>query len=136
MFAQTKKGASGDAAKGKATFEDNCAVCHNADSAEKKGGPGLKGLFKKAKLQQWQGSDGSQCSRADQRGRQRNAVVRRHAERQRTRRRDRVSEDAVIRGYLVRLPPLLRAVLDPSLRAHCSTVPSGRGFRPEFNRSC
>jgi cytochrome c len=51
MFAQTKKGASGDAAKGKATFEDNCSVCHNADSAEKKGGPGLKGLMKKAKMQ-------------------------------------------------------------------------------------
>jgi mono/diheme cytochrome c family protein len=40
----------GDAAKGKAAFEDNCAVCHNADSAEKKTGPGLKGLFKKEKM--------------------------------------------------------------------------------------
>ena len=34
----------GDAAKGKAIFEQ-CAVCHNADSDEKKMGPGLKGLF-------------------------------------------------------------------------------------------
>src|ERR1700748_1413418 len=39
-----------DAAKGKTVFEDNCAVCHNADSDEKKMGPGLKGLFKKDKL--------------------------------------------------------------------------------------
>ncbi len=39
----------GDAAKGKELFEQ-CGVCHNADSDEKKMGPGLKGLFKKAKL--------------------------------------------------------------------------------------
>ena len=41
---------AGDAEKGKAVFEDNCAVCHNADSDEKKMGPGLKGLFKHEKL--------------------------------------------------------------------------------------
>ena len=41
---------AGDAEKGKATFEDSCGVCHNADSDEKKTGPGLKGLFKKEKL--------------------------------------------------------------------------------------
>ena len=35
-----------DAAKGKEVFEQ-CSVCHNADSDEKKMGPGLKGLFKK-----------------------------------------------------------------------------------------
>jgi cytochrome c len=48
---QGKKGAAaaGDAAKGKEVFEQ-CGVCHNADSDEKKMGPGLKGLFKKAKL--------------------------------------------------------------------------------------
>ena len=39
----------GDAAKGKEVFEQ-CGVCHNADSDEKKMGPGLKGLFKKEKL--------------------------------------------------------------------------------------
>ena len=46
MFAQ-KKG--GDAAKGKEVFEQ-CSVCHDAETTEKKMGPGLKGLFKKAKL--------------------------------------------------------------------------------------
>jgi len=41
---------AGDATKGKSVFEDNCAVCHNADSDEKKMGPGLKDLFKHDKL--------------------------------------------------------------------------------------
>ena len=41
--------AAGDAAKGKEVFEQ-CSVCHNADSTEKKMGPGLKGLFKHDKL--------------------------------------------------------------------------------------
>src|ERR1051326_8254762 len=39
----------GNAAKGKEVFEQ-CGVCHNADSDEKKMGPGLKGLFKKDKM--------------------------------------------------------------------------------------
>jgi mono/diheme cytochrome c family protein len=39
----------GDVAKGKAVFQQ-CSVCHRADSEQKKMGPGLKGLFKKAKL--------------------------------------------------------------------------------------
>jgi cytochrome c len=39
----------GDAAKGKEVFEQ-CGVCHNADSEEKKMGPGLKGLFQKEKM--------------------------------------------------------------------------------------
>jgi len=38
-----------DAAKGKEVFEQ-CSVCHNADSTEKKMGPGLKGLFAKDKM--------------------------------------------------------------------------------------
>jgi cytochrome c len=49
IFGQAKK-AAGNATKGKSVFEDNCSVCHNADSTEKKGGPGLKGLMKKAKM--------------------------------------------------------------------------------------
>ena len=50
---QTKKGApaGGDVAKGKTVFADNCAVCHNADSAEVKMGPGLKGVLKKLKTE-------------------------------------------------------------------------------------
>ena len=43
------RAADGDAEKGKEVF-DQCSVCHNADSDEKKMGPGLKGLFKKDKL--------------------------------------------------------------------------------------
>ena len=45
-FAGDKKG---DAEKGKETFQQ-CAVCHNADSTEKKMGPGLKGLFSREKM--------------------------------------------------------------------------------------
>ncbi len=40
---------AGNAEKGKEVFEQ-CGVCHNADSNEKKMGPGLKGLFKKEKM--------------------------------------------------------------------------------------
>src|SRR5712692_3472901 len=47
LVAADKK--AGDAAKGKEVFEQ-CGVCHNTDSDEKKIGPGLKGLFKKDKL--------------------------------------------------------------------------------------
>jgi cytochrome c len=39
----------GDPAKGKEVFEQ-CGVCHNADSEEKKMGPGLKGLFSHEKM--------------------------------------------------------------------------------------
>jgi len=41
---------AGKADKGKEVFEQ-CSVCHNADSDEKKMGPALKGLFKKEKMQ-------------------------------------------------------------------------------------
>ena len=40
---------AGDAAKGKEIFEQ-CSVCHNVDTDEKKIGPSLKGLFKHDKL--------------------------------------------------------------------------------------
>jgi len=39
----------GDPDKGKEVFQQ-CTPCHNADSTEKKMGPGLKGLFSKEKL--------------------------------------------------------------------------------------
>ena len=47
--AQKKKGAAGDPEKGKEVFQQ-CGVCHNADSTEKKMGPGLKGLFQNEKM--------------------------------------------------------------------------------------
>ena len=47
MLAADKK--EGDAAKGKEVFEQ-CGVCHNTDTDEKKIGPSLKGLFKHAAL--------------------------------------------------------------------------------------
>ena len=45
-FAGDKKG---DPEKGKEVFQQ-CSVCHNADSEEKKMGPGLKGLFAREKM--------------------------------------------------------------------------------------
>jgi cytochrome c2 len=39
--------AGGSAAKGKEVFEKKCAMCHFADSDQKKIGPGLKGLSKR-----------------------------------------------------------------------------------------
>src|SRR5438067_4385010 len=44
-----KKAKAGDAEKGQEVFQQ-CGVCHNADSTEKKMGPGLKGLFQKEKM--------------------------------------------------------------------------------------
>jgi cytochrome c len=52
-FAVAQKG---DAAKGKEVFEQ-CGVCHEADSDEKKMGPGLKGLFKKGKMANGKAAD-------------------------------------------------------------------------------
>ena len=39
----------GDVVKGQEVFQQ-CGVCHNADSNEKKMGPGLKGLFQMEKM--------------------------------------------------------------------------------------
>jgi cytochrome c len=49
LAAAQKSEGKGDAAKGKETFEQ-CAVCHNVDTDEKKMGPSLKGLFKQKTL--------------------------------------------------------------------------------------
>jgi len=40
----------GDAAKGKDTFDQQCGLCHDAATTDKKMGPGLKGLYKRPKL--------------------------------------------------------------------------------------
>ncbi len=48
-LAQKKGGKAPDPAKGKEIFEQ-CVVCHNVTTDEKKIGPALKGLFKKPKL--------------------------------------------------------------------------------------
>ncbi|MBV8820931.1 MAG: cytochrome c [Acidobacteriaceae bacterium] len=45
----SRAAAQDDAAKGKDVFEQ-CAVCHNVDTDEKKIGPSLKGLYKRDKL--------------------------------------------------------------------------------------
>ncbi len=50
LVALTPLFAAADAAKGKAVFDDNCSICHDAASTDKKIGPGLKGLFKKPAL--------------------------------------------------------------------------------------
>ena len=59
MAQPAKQAQGGDPAKGKTVFGTQCVVCHNADSAAKKLGPGLKGLFKKAKLE-----NGKPCNEA------------------------------------------------------------------------
>jgi cytochrome c len=43
----TSHGAAGSAAQGKEVFEKKCAMCHFADSDQKKIGPGLKGISKR-----------------------------------------------------------------------------------------
>ena len=43
-------GADGDATAGKAVFDQQCSLCHYPDKTDVKVGPGLKGLFKKAKM--------------------------------------------------------------------------------------
>lgn len=50
VLAAQKSAARGNVAKGKEAFEQ-CIVCHSVDTNEKKLGPSLKGLFRRAKLQ-------------------------------------------------------------------------------------
>jgi mono/diheme cytochrome c family protein len=38
------------ATHGKTTFDSKCGICHNADSTDKKIGPGLKGLYARGTL--------------------------------------------------------------------------------------
>jgi mono/diheme cytochrome c family protein len=49
MTAAPAQDGKGDAAKGKQVFEQ-CSICHNVDSPEKKMGPSLQGLFKRKTL--------------------------------------------------------------------------------------
>ena len=44
------KGAASNAAKGKVAFVSSCMTCHSPDSGDQIVGPGLKDLFKHAKL--------------------------------------------------------------------------------------
>lgn len=43
----TASKSSGSATKGKEVFDEKCAICHFADSASRKIGPGLKGISKR-----------------------------------------------------------------------------------------
>ena len=45
-----QKGQGKDAEEGKKLFADHCSICHYTDSTNTKVGPGLKGLFHRAKL--------------------------------------------------------------------------------------
>ena len=42
--AADKHKSKGNAKQGQEVFETKCSICHNADSTEKKIGPGLKGI--------------------------------------------------------------------------------------------
>lgn len=48
--AATRAGMEGDAAAGKKVFGDNCTACHSATTTQRIAGPGLKDLYKNAKL--------------------------------------------------------------------------------------
>ncbi len=45
-----KKKSGAPPSAGKALFDKNCKMCHNADKADAKVGPGLKNLFKNQEL--------------------------------------------------------------------------------------
>jgi mono/diheme cytochrome c family protein len=48
--AQSKPGLSPEAKAGQKIFEQQCALCHYADQAKNKIGPGLKGILKNKEL--------------------------------------------------------------------------------------
>ncbi len=48
--ASQKPAGKGSIAAGKTVFEQQCSLCHEAKSREKKMGPGLKSLYKRGKL--------------------------------------------------------------------------------------
>lgn len=48
--ARMKATESSDVARGEEVYEKSCAICHFATSAEKKIGPGLKGIMKREKF--------------------------------------------------------------------------------------
>ncbi len=48
---------SDDATHGKEIFDGKCAICHSADTTEKKIGPGLKGLYARGTM-----ADGSKVT--------------------------------------------------------------------------
>src|SRR5437867_9273699 len=47
---RSSSAAATDADAGKKVFDDNCTACHTATSTDTNVGPGLKGLFKNAKM--------------------------------------------------------------------------------------
>ena len=50
LFGCQKKQVAGDPAAGRQLFQSGCAVCHYANAAQKKVGPGLFGLYQAKSL--------------------------------------------------------------------------------------
>jgi cytochrome c2 len=48
--AVTAPASKGDVKKGKEVYETWCEICHYSENAEKKIGPGLKGVYKRGKF--------------------------------------------------------------------------------------
>ncbi len=84
----------GDAVKGKEVFEQ-CGVCHNTDTDEKKIGPSLKGALQARQAEERQEGHRRNREGRHQRRRQRNASLRRSAVGSREGQRHRLSENAV-----------------------------------------
>ena len=83
--------------QGQETFsKSNCAVCHNADSDEKKMGPGLKGLFKRDKLNNGKKPTEANVRRMINKGGNGMPAYADMLTRRRKRRRGRVFEDSVV----------------------------------------